>query len=338
MSRAWTETILEAAYQRGWLLRSVQEKLRFLIEGGLHVEQALLGTGLLTVSQYVELIQGAFGLTLGRLDQDRFTRAASKAELPDGVERATDEDGKAFLLVSDGWRWQDERWFKDKAPKLFVLRSDILRWKRTAGPVDLAVSPWWEALSKHRATEARIALERGKGEVWIGADAKASPGLELDREELPALQAWFEAGYPQREWRAKRLPGTESDVLEATHLANAHPLERLNVWRAFLSRPQGVMVCVAPDAWLEREIEHLPEPQAHAEHWTIGSLVRVRPQTEHDREVAWHAALSGAAICWIEDVPQELDWMRSLAQAGISVHVVRSRHTPHGTAWEGYRV
>lgn len=336
MPLPWTDAILDAAYRRGWLLRSVQEKMKFLLERGLHIEQVLLGTGVISVSQYIEVIKDVFGITLERLDQDRFTHAASDEDLPAGIEAATDEEGKTFILASDLWTQTGASWLKGKQNVIPVLRSDVLRWMRTSEPVDFAVSTWWEALSVHKATEVRLALEQGMGEVWIGADAKPAPDLALAPEEVPALQTWFEAGYPQGEWSSTRHAGVESDVLELVHLKNAHPLAQLSSWKKFLDKPNGIMVCIAPDAWLERELAYLLQVHDHAELMASTRLVQVHPQNPQEREVAWHAALAGASLCWIEDAPDEYDWMRALAQAGIPVQIVRSRHTSHGTAWESY--
>lgn len=336
MISSWTNAILEAAYRRGWLLRSVQAKVAFLLERGLHIEQALLGTGLLTMMQYAEIVEELFQIKLERLDQDSLTLAVTAGRVPDGVEAALNEEKKPVMLVSDAWLWTEEAWYK-KAPAVIpVFRSDLLRWKRRTEPVDFAVSVWFEALSRHQATEARLSLEQGKGEVWLGADAHAEPDLELVREEVPALQAWFEAGYPRKEWEVKRIPGVESDTIEMVHKTNDHPLSQMQTWQAFLRRPKGVLVCLSPDAWLEQKLEHLNEVREHAELLAATELVRVRPQTEQDREAAWHAALSGCPLCWIEDAPREHGWMRTLADAGVPVLVVRSRSTEHGGVWEAY--
>lgn len=338
MTSSWTRAILEAAYRRGWLLRSVQSKVTFLLERGLHLEQALLGTGLLTMTQYAELVNELFGITLERLDQDRWTLAATTGELPEGVEAAINEDKKPALLVSDAWEWTDASWMKKGSAIIPVFRSDVLRWKRRIEPVDFAVSVWWEALTRHQATEARLSLEQGKGEVWLGADAHAEVDLELAREEVPALQAWFEAGYPTQEWVSKRIPGLESDTVEMVHKTNDHPLNHVHTWQAFLRESKGVMVCLSADAWLEQKLEHLLEARDHATLLAATGLVRVRPQSEQDREAAWHAALSGCALCWMEDAPHEHGWMRRLAQAGVPVRVVRSRPTAQGSTWEAYTI
>ena len=336
MSPSWTNTILEAAYQRGWLLRSVQAKVLFLLERGLHLEQALLGTGLLTMTQYAELVQEGFQISIERLDLDRWTVAVSAQALPDGVCAAIDEHNKPALLVSDAWQWKHSAWFKSATQIVPVFRSDLLRWKRRTEPVDFAVSDWWEALSRHQATEARVSLEQGKGEVWIGSDARALPDLELSREEIPAVQTWFEAGFPSAEWTVRRLPGVESDTLEMVHTSNPHPLQKIALWKTFLQKPNGVLLFLAPDAWLEQKIQHLAEPADHASLLAATSLVRIRPQTDADREAASHAAMAGCPLCWIEEVAHEYAWIRTLAQAGVPVHVIRSRQTPHGSSWEAY--
>ncbi|MDQ5919814.1 MAG: hypothetical protein QG668_541, partial [Patescibacteria group bacterium] len=51
-SLAPVKRLLEAAYTRGWLTSDAREKSVFLLEQGLHPEQVLIGTGLLTPSRY----------------------------------------------------------------------------------------------------------------------------------------------------------------------------------------------------------------------------------------------------------------------------------------------
>lgn len=338
MNQAWAQALLEAAYRRGWLVRSVQDKVLFLVGQGLHPEQALLGTGLLTMSQYADLVQEQFGYTLQRLDQDAWTLAVTGTSLPEEVAAGIDEQKVSALFVSDPWRWKEAAWFTRASNIVPVFRSDLLRWLRKSETVDFAMSAWWETLSRHEVHEARLLVHEGRGEVWLGSGAYPDPELRLSREEVPALQAWLEAGYPQIEWKTKRLPGVESDMIEMVHTQKHHPLTRMMGWQAFLQEPRGVLAVLSPDAWLEQALEHLPNAGNHATLFTSTQLVRVRPQSEQDREAAHHAALSGCPLCWIEDAPNDHAWMRSLAQAGIPVHVIRSRQTAHGATWEAYTI
>jgi hypothetical protein len=338
MALSWTQALLEAAYRRGWLVRSVQGKVTFLLDQGLHIEQALLGTGLLTMSQYADLVQEQFGYTLQRLDQDAWTLAATSMPLPEGAAAAIDEQKVSAVLVSDPWIWKESAWFKRASNVLPVFRSDILRWLRHKEPVDFAMSAWWEALSQHEVTEARLLVHEGKGEVWLGSGTYPDPELALSREEVPALQAWLEVGFPQTAWTTTRIAGAESDIVEMVHTSRHHPLAGMTLWQTFLQEPKGVLAILSPDAWLERALQHLPDGGNHATLFTSAQLVRIRPLNDQDREAAHHAALTGCPLCWIEDAPSDHTWMRTLAQAGVPVHVIRSRQTAHGATWEAYTI
>ncbi len=331
--------LADAAYRRGWLLHATEQKVRFLLERGLHPEQALLGTGLLTLSRYAELAEELFQVALRRLDQDRWVARAVTGELPEGVAAARSEEGEDVWFVSDPWEPAVEAWRKAVSePVLPVFRSDLLRWRRRAEPTDFAVSAWWQAWRVPGATEARICLERGMGHVWIGPDAEAAPDLTVSQEEVPALQTWFEAGYPSQDWRAKRVPGIESDLLEVVAHEAPHPVARLAGWQSYLKKPHGVLLCLAPDAWLEARLMPVPEVSDGHELLLETDLRRIRPRDERAREAAAQAALAGIAFCWIEDAPQETAWIRPLAQAGVPVTVIRRRETLHGSAWEAYHL
>ncbi len=329
----------DAAYRRGWLLRATEQKARFLIEQGLHPEQVLLGTGLLTLSQYAELVKAVFGLTLERLDQDRWSLRGVSGELPEGVEAAVSEEGEAGWLVSDPWEDVVSVWRTSvSGPMCFVFRSDLLRWRRRPEPTDFAVSAWWRTWQGVRATEARICVEQGVGHVWVGPDAEPAPMLALVKEEVPALQTWFEAGFPCQAWKGTRISGVEGDLLEVVAHEAAHPLARLVGWQEFLRQPRGVLLCLAPDAWLEARLASVQEV-AQAQHlFEREDLQRIHPRDPQGRELASQAALAGISFCWIEDAPEETGWIRPLAQAGVPVLVVRRRETLHGSAWEAYHL
>ncbi len=331
--------LTDAAYRRGWLLRATEQKARFLLEQGLHPEQVLLGTGLLTLAQYAELVEERFQVRLERVDQDRWTARAVAGAIPDGVAAATSEDGEPGWLVSDPWEPAIAHWRKAITEPVFpVFRSDLLRWSRQATPTDFAVSAWWRAWQARAATEARICLERGVGHVWVGPDAEPAADLTVSKEELPALQAWFEAGYPSRAGRVSRIPGVESDLLQVVMHEAPHPLARLVGWQAYLKEPRGVLLCLAPDAWLEARLTPVPEVSNGHELLAEAELRRVHPRDERTREAAAQAALAGVAFCWVEDAPEETAWIRPLAQAGVPITIVRRRETLHGSAWEAYHV
>lgn len=329
----------DAAYRRGWLLRATERKVRFLIERGIHPEQALLGTGLLTLSQYVELVEGAFGLTLERLDQDRWSARGVSGELPEGVEAAVSEEGEAGWLVSDPWEDAVSVWRRTvSGPMYFVFRSDLLRWRRRSEPTDFAVSAWWRMWQGVGITEARICVEQGAGHVWVGPDAEPASTLALAKEEVPALQTWFEAGFPRQAWKGTRILGVEGDLLEVVAHEAAHPLARLAGWQEFLRKPRGILVCLAPDAWLEARLAAVPEVADPHHLFAHELLRRIHPRDPQGRELASQAALAGVSFCWMEDAPEETAWIRPLAQAGVPVLVVRRRETLHGSAWEAYHL
>lgn len=334
---AWQRRVWQAAHERGWLASGLEPKLLWLLEQGLHLEQVLLGTGLLTATRYAELAEALWGFSLARLDQDRFARRAVAEPLPGNVAPAVTEDGQAVWLVADPWEEAVQPWLARSEPGVPVFRSDLLRWRRRPEASDLAVSAWWRVWQRSAATtEALLFLDRGQGAVTFGSTPAFQPDLACARAELPALQTWFEAGLPRQTWQARRLPRLEADAMQLVARHDGHPAAGFQGWQTFLERPQGILVCVAPDAWLRERLAPLRPAAALADLFSEGGLARVEPQTPAEREWAAQAALAGANLCWLEEAPGDLGWFRPLAKAGVRVTVVRARPTPHGTAWETY--
>lgn len=336
MSFSWHATILDAAYGQGLLCRAAREKVAFLLERGLHMEQALVGTGLCTLGQYAELIDHCFHIKVERLDRDHLTIRATTQTLPDGVIAAETETGEKVLLVSDAWTDAHAPWGQKKERCIPVFFSDVLRFRRSKTVTDLAISSWWRMWQGVAQHEAKLLLNGQTGQVWMGADGALAESLPLSSTELPAMQAWFEGGYPSFFWRTRRIQGVESDVLELVTKNVAHPVAKMEQWRGFMKKPNGVLVVFAPDAWMLHELEVIPALETHHDAFQAIDLRRIHPQTSEAREAALHAALAGALLCWVELVPEETRWMRVLADAGIRVTVIRRRETLHGSAWEAY--
>lgn len=338
MIPSWQTTVLDAAYRRGLLCPAAREKVVFLLEQGLHLEQALIGTGLSTMSQYADLIEACFHIRPERLDVDECTIRAVAEPLPHGVVAAETEEGEKIFLIADAWVDARASWRSKKERCLFVFFSDILRFVRSKTTKELAVSAWWRVWKEGVAHEVKVLIQEKRGEVWMGADGSRMDALRLDPNEVPAMQTWFEGGYPSQFWDVRRILGVESDILQVTRKTDVHPVARMELWRGFLKRPRGVLAVFAPDAWLLGVLETIPGLEIPHEAFQTTELRRIHPETQEGRELAMHAALAGALLCWVEMTPAEMSWTRDLASAGIPVTIVRRRETLHGSAWEAYHL
>ncbi len=309
---AWPRILLEAAHARGFLTRMAKERALLLIEEGLHPEQALLGTGLLTRSQYGELVKVCFQTNILSLDMSETHERSS--------------------LRADAWV------SKDASLGVPVLRSDVERYFRRHDPLDLSVAWWLEKLAAHRVTEARIGLEQGQGVVLLGSEQRLEPTLTLSREEVPAVQAWLETGYGSKAWHASREEGLEGDWLTLVSRQENHPLTSRTTWKTWFARPQGMVFVIQPDAWLLHELSQLSVLQQQTPVFDAPRMTRVVSPNEQERELALHTVFAGCPVCWVDEDARVLQDARPLAKRGIPVRVIRRRPTCCGSAWELYTV
>ena len=121
---------METAYCHGFLTCSAKERALLLVEEGLHPEQVLLGTGLLTSSQYSEVVKTCFGVSLEPLDIALFRLDETVSKTTTGTY-IVDESGVRACCVADVWSVPKATY---EARPLPVLRSDILRFLRKKEP------------------------------------------------------------------------------------------------------------------------------------------------------------------------------------------------------------
>lgn len=331
----WAWMLAQAAYERGWLAASAQKKAGLLSEAGLHPEQVFIGTGLLSAEQYATLVERLWKIKLERLDIDTYT-LKNRAQSAVGVFEAEDEAGERVVLRVDAWARPSVE--VSKAPVRHVFFSDVLRWLRQPGVVELSAGEWLEAWNEVGGTELHLGVEHGRGVVQTGMEQRSLDDGCIKREEVPALQAWFEAGFGSRDWGAIREPGIESDWLELVAKHIQHPLTGKQAWEGFLRAPEGVLYVVEPDAWLRRQIAAFDQATHDQRLFQERKTWHTSPVAAEERERVVHGVLAGASLCWVDDTGSSFGCVRQIAGAGIPVTVVRARSTVHGTAWEVYRL
>ncbi len=331
----WALMLAQAAYERGWLTSSAQKRAGLLGEAGLHPEQALIGTGLLSAEQYATLVEQLWQIKLERLDIDAYT-LKNREQSAAGVFEAENEAGERVVFRVDAWAHPSVH--VSKTPVRHIFLSDVLRWLREPGVVELSTSEWLEAWNEVGGTELHLGVEHGRGVIQSGMEQRSLDDGCIKSEEVPALQTWFEVGFGSRDWEAIREPGIESDWLELVAKHAQHPLAGKQAWEGFLRAPKGVLYVVEPDAWLRRKIaafeQVIHDQMLFQQHKTC----HASPATTQDQERFFHGALAGASLCWVDETGSSFGCVRQLAGAGIPVTVVRSRSTVHGTAWEVYRL
>lgn len=333
-SYAWVGALAQAAYERGWLTLSAKKKAQAIVEAGLHPEQALIGTALLSVDQYAAIVKGLWGIELCRLDQESYVLRRRRGKDICLIE-AENARGEEVIIHVDGWTQSASEKYGNH-PVIDTFRSDVLRWLRQKTPIDLSTSEWLKQWSEIEATELRLGVEHRVGVVRVGVGQSVLDDGCIRAEEVPALQTWFEAGYGSRSWRMKRKQGIESDWAELIANHDRHPLAKVQTWKTFLRQPKGILYVVEPDEWLRGKLEHLEAIEEYSTLFHSKKLCRVHPSSSHERETAFHGALSGISFCWIDEMGESMSLMRALAKAHIPVIVVRGRPTAHGIGWETY--
>ncbi len=329
---AWAKRLMLAAYTRGLLTSVAQQKSLFLVEQGLHPEQVLIGTGLMTPSDYASCVEECFAVALTRLDIEAFTL---DQVIDEDTFLARDEQGSVLLCAVDAWT--REICVPEQAALFPIFRSDSERFFRRKEVLDLCVARWFEMLEAQAATECRLGVLHEQGVVLLGSEEAPYAEGALEKEEVPAMQAWFEYGFGSRFWMTSRRPGLESDWIEASSKHTVHPLAKSALWKGFLEVPRGVLIAVHPDQWLLHRLEALPKASSSEEFFTDDAH-QVCPASPEEDELAWHAALQGKPLCWIDHEGGMLTRARLLASAGVPVTVVRRRAHSQGGAWEMYHV
>ncbi|MBP9747834.1 hypothetical protein KBD13_02785 [Patescibacteria group bacterium] len=333
-SLAPVKRLLEAAYTRGWLTSDAREKSVFLLEQGLHPEQVLIGTGLLTPSRYSACIEEAYGRALVRVDHEALVL---EERLDDAALRVRDESGRVLLYRADAWMSREHARFGEQEGEYWTFLSDIQRFTRVKDPVDMCVAGWFEELESRGVTEIRFGVQRGHGVVLLGSEERLHREGLVQKEEVPAMQLWFEYGFGSLFWDARRRAGIESDWMEASARKAAHPLTKSVLWKTLFDRPRGVVVALEPDMWLTHRLEVLPEVTQEEQFFEEG-LHRIAPQSAEQEEWAWHAALQGKSLFWVDARGTMLARARLLASAGVPVTVLRRRPQPAGSTWEMYTI
>jgi hypothetical protein len=161
---------------------------------------------------------------------------------------------------------------------------------------------------------------------------------------LPALSLRAMRVGQRSGWHVHVFPAGIAPALQFVRQRQAgkrrHPADWSMVLDAFRESPVGLLVVVAPDAYVSRHyLAKFPVIQ-EIDNWR--SVPSDRPalydaDLEDGRELALHAALAGRATVALM-ARSASDWWTPVADAGIPVRVIRSRLTALGPVWEAFHV
>ena len=159
---------------------------------------------------------------------------------------------------------------------------------------------------------------------------------------LPALAMYAQRFGVRLGWHVEVIPAGTGPALQLIRRRLAgerkHPADWSNILSGFKAEPEGLLVVISPDAYVSRHFLAKYPLVESMDDWrgmAIEKPVLYDADQEDSRELALHAALAGRATVALMARAAD-DWWRSVSDAGIPVHVIRSRLTMNGPAWETF--
>ena len=161
---------------------------------------------------------------------------------------------------------------------------------------------------------------------------------------LPALAMRAQRVGSRHGWHVQVIPAGTGPALQFIRQRQAgarlHPADWSDVLEAFRKSPNGLLVIIAPDAYVSKHfLTKFPFVEVMDAWREIAQEKPALYDADRDdgRELALHAAIAGRTTVALMARAAD-DWWQPAAEAGIPVRVVRSRLTTLGPAWESFEV
>lgn len=342
--------LLAVCRAEGLLNAKTEKKVHTLLDQGLHPEQALIGTGLVPVNRYGEVVEQVFGVPFIRISRssgvsntliDPELLSKSRAVLVEHRPKA------AIVAFADP---------SDKSAVDFVQRG--LREKDVA--LTLAVTLWSDLRSRGAASHSigsrrrflqrawdrsgvhAFELSHGLGrDVHVHAEARDIPSFSLDSSHLSALALHLDR--KQRgmsfDWDVNSTYLSHGVVLSGRRrresFSSHHPLGWSKAFTMFFKQPRGVLVCVGMDALLKGFFRTQPISFADAfSSRRAGSRPVMYDLARADQEEVLHAVVAGRPILLVSSMVPV--WLSKVASIGLPVHVLERHVVPSGMSWSSY--
>lgn len=348
--------LLAMCQGEGWLTPKTVQKTRILLEHGLHPEQALIGTGLMTPDQYGEVLTHMFDIPFTRRAiLPRSTHRTPRLDAHWLVEQRAimiDEDVSTLLVAfADP---SDAKAIKAVASAVqahglelvpaVTLWSDI---RPTCTPPLVAISSVRRQL-QHRLDQACTShLEIGSdAHAWhishqsvqsLDADLISHPpasasalNLHLSHHRKQALAGWNISHHPTSHGAVLTLRRQEDQGTQT------HPLDWSQAFEAFTQHANGVLIFVSSgqDLLRTRAEQQGWLREKEEAHWRTRPDLPAIYQVEEEeyQEEAVHAALSGRPVVAYQKTP-DVRWAEPLQYARIPVSILERHAVPNGMAW-----
>jgi hypothetical protein len=336
---SFVPALLATGVKNGWITPSLAAKASALVELGLHPEQALLGTGLLSVDQYGELLSGMMELPFQRVaprqasflaDPNRFAvvTLAGNEGLVFGFFDPTDRAARA---AAERTAEQEGVPFLGKA----VLWSDV----RPSSSSRRSAGSMWRSL--------RVAADRAQAfHLRLQPALRRVDALHGFHLSAPRLDQYSTAAFPALRARLLRRSESHGWRLDASPLGltlvrhedadGAHPTGWTQAWSAFRAHPEGVLLLVDPDPFAAQAlVSNWPQVQGVPSRRETDAVSWTDARTDEGKEWVLQAALRDEPVVAISD---SAAWLTPVTSAGVPVRVLEATHTSRGTAWSAYAV
>lgn len=353
---AWGKQLCETVYRTGALTVEAEKKCQLLLEGGLHPEQVLIGTGLVSIEGYTQAIRSLFSVELVRLDEDALALTEWPFAIPeqyaDMAQLFEREDQSRVLAVADVWDWPESVWknVASQAKKRSIevqscFLSELQAFQRPAqNNVSIGALAEWGTLflataSEKKAHAAFLFPLQKEGEVYFDEWKQPETALTVPASLLPTIRVAVEDGPLSQEWRSKEEQMTIGSVLALTHREGAtHPLQRLQSFERFWHASHGCLLCVDLDPFARAFVEErapMREQKDYAWKQTPSFSSMDVTNEEGGLEEIAHRLLAGERVCLFVSEKQ-LAFFSEIARVGVPLHVLRARRHEGEIAWEFY--
>lgn len=346
---AYADQLLTAARNAGHLADPSLERLRVIVEYGVHPEQILLGTGHLSVDAYERLLTTVSGFPCVHIEAfpdafeiDREVR--SGVGLDDSLI-VLRKDGRALLVaLARPFDRRATQAIHDRLTDAGFTTLFAVMFERDWKAVDRMRHPSTGHGSVRSAWHAlHLDATRRDTHVVHVHPFDASDSQVPLRPEMCSACAYTIDYHPARMgWRVeseKTLHGSAMRMVRVEPFDHVpHPWDWLWAVRSFFEKPVGLCVIeYADDPYIDERTRSWDRHGVDA--WRERSRLHVyRTHDDEGRELALHAALSGSSVCAIDDTGSVSDWWAPAVDAGVPVRQIHMTKTHHGPVWSSMDV
>jgi len=343
------ECVLETARRDCLFSRADLSRVRSLARNGLSLEQALVGTGLVPYTNYLAYLGMASALPVvtdpapvsGSLLSYRV-----QLELQCLLLEETEQAAHIGFTNADPSLLARVREELPSAVSLiayvipfhaYVKHASVLEHASVGKTAASFISQLFAEANTRNVFQLRIVSKNGKliayadgTDMHIGASA-------LPAAVLPAFAVRLRRLGKATGWHVETISGGFEPMIHLTRIKGnlKHAVEFSEaVWR-FLEHPSGALIFIGTDAYIARHVlAKLSAPEGK-EALGNGRIACLPADTSEEQEFAVHAALSGRPVVAVTSSQE--DWWKSLSQAGLNIHLVKSMAHSDGRTWSVMR-